>query len=187
MSKHKTVKNLTLSAMFIALGMILPFLTGQIPYVGQMLLPLHFPVLLCGFICGAGWGTLVGFVLPLLRMAMFGMPPLMTAIAMAFELATYGFVAGYLYSHSRWKCLVSLYRCLIAAMLAGRVVWALVEVMLFGLQGQTFTWQMFLAGAFSTALPGIILQLIVIPGIMLALGKSGLVPFTAARPAAAKS
>ena len=117
------VKNLVLAAMFMALGLVLPFLTGQIPQVGAMMLPMHLPVLLCGLVCGWQYGGLVGFVLPLLRHTLFGTPPLITATAMAFELAAYGMVAGFLYARSRWQCLRALYRCLIAAMIAGRLVW----------------------------------------------------------------
>ncbi len=124
--KKKTVRqyvlNLVLSAMFLALGIVLPFFTGQIPQVGGMLLPMHLPVLLCGLICGWQYGGVVGFVLPLMRSAMFGMPPFLTAVAMAFELAAYGAIAGFLYQRSRWQCLLSLYRALLIAMVGGRVV-----------------------------------------------------------------
>ena len=98
MKNNSSVTKLTLSAVFLALGIVLPFLTGQIPTVGSMLLPMHIPVLICGFVCGWQWGLLVGFVLPLMRSALFSMPPMMpTAAAMAFELAVYGAVTGILY------------------------------------------------------------------------------------------
>lgn len=171
-------KKITLSAMFMALGLILPFLTGQIQQFGNMMLPMHFPVFLCALICGWQYGLAVGFILPFLRYALFGMPMIYPmGIAMAFELATYAFVAGYLYGHSRWKCIVSLYRSMLIAMVSGRLVWGLVEVILLGMGGKAFTWQMFLAGAFLNAIPGIILQLVLIPAIMVALNKAGLVHF----------
>lgn len=154
----RTIKNLTLAAMFLALGMVLPFLTGQIPQIGSMLLPMHIPVLLCGLICGWQYGAVVGAALPLLRSAIFGAPVFFpNATAMAAELMTYGLVVGLLYSISRWQCLRSLYRCLISAMLAGRAVWGIVQVIQLGLSGSSFTWQMFAAGAFLNAIPGIIL------------------------------
>ena len=177
--RKNTVFNLTLAAMFMAVGIVLPFLTGQIRQIGNMLLPMHIPVLLCGLICGWQYGLAVGFILPLLRYMLFGMPVLFpTGIAMAFELATYGFVIGFLYSRSRWKCVVALYRSMILAMLAGRAVWGVVQLLLLGIHGNGFTWQMFLAGAFLNAIPGIILQLILIPTIMVALNRTGLVQFT---------
>lgn len=171
------VKNLVLAAMFMALGLVLPFLTGQIPQVGAMMLPMHLPVLLCGLVCGWQYGGLVGFVLPLLRHTLFGTPPLITATAMAFELAAYGMVAGFLYARSRWQCLRALYRCLIAAMIAGRVVWAAARMVLLGVSSVPFTWEIFLSSALLTAIPGILLQLIVIPAVMVALNRTGLVPF----------
>jgi len=169
---------LVLSALFLSAGLVLPFVTGQIPQLGNMLLPMHLPVLLCGLICGPGWGGLVGFVLPPLRYILFGMPPIFPAgVAMAFELMTYGMVAGWLYNRSKWKCIVALYRALIPAMVAGRLVWGAVRVVLTGVGGEAFTWAMFLSGAFFTAIPGIVLQLIFIPAMMVALGKAKLIPF----------
>ena len=180
--KQKTSKqriyDLILAALCMALGIVLPFFTGQIPQIGGMLLPMHLPVLLCGLLCGWQYGGLVGFVLPLLRYAMFGMPPILpTGIAMAFELAAYGIIAGYLYNHSRWQCVISLYRSLIAAMIGGRIVWGVVRVLLTGVSGEPFTWQLFLSGAFLTAIPGIILQLVFIPVLMVALDRTGMVRF----------
>jgi len=75
MKKADTLR-LTLAALFVALGLVLPFLTGQIPEIGSMLLPMHLPALLCGFVCGWPCGLAVGFVMPLLRSLIFGMPPL---------------------------------------------------------------------------------------------------------------
>ena len=174
----KTTKKLTLSAMFLAIGMVLPFLTGQIPQVGNMMLPMHIPVLLCGLICGWQYGAVLGFVLPLLRYLIFGMPVLFpTGTAMAFELMTYGLVIGLVYTLSRWKCIISLYRALIAAMIAGRIVWAAAQMILLGVSGGAFTMKIFLAGAFFNAVPGIIIQLILIPTVMIALGRTGLVHF----------
>ena len=69
---NQSVKNLTLSAMFLAIGLVLPFLTGQIPEIGSLLLPMHIPVFLCGLICGWQYGAVVGFILPLLRNLLFG-------------------------------------------------------------------------------------------------------------------
>ena len=174
----KNVKQMTLAALFLALGLVLPFFTGQIPQIGSMLLPMHIPVFLCGLICGWQYGAAVGFLVPLMRSFLFGMPPLFpTAISMAFELLTYGLTVGLLYSRSRWQCIRALYRCLLAAMVAGRAVWGVVQAVLLGLSGSAMTMQIFLAGALLNAIPGIILQLILIPVVMLALNRTGLVPF----------
>ena len=168
----KNTKKLVLSALFMALGIILPFFTGQIPQVGSMLLPMHIPVLLCGFICGWQYGLAVGAVTPLLRSVLFGMPPMMpTAAAMAFELAVYGAVTGILYNKLPKKN-GNIYVSLLGAMLAGRVVWGIVCIPLYGIGGNAFSFQMFLAGAFINAVPGILLQIVLIPAIMMALKKA---------------
>ncbi len=176
--KYNPIKNLVLSALFLGLGLTLPFLTGQIQSIGNMLLPMHLPVFLCGLICGWQYGITVGFILPILRSLLFTMPVMYPgAIAMAFELAAYAFVAGFIYSHSRWKCVRSLYRALLVAMLAGRIIWGIAQMILLGLGGKTFTVAAFVAGAVTNAIPGIILQLILIPIIMVALNRAKLVPF----------
>ena len=183
--KHTSLKNLVLSAMFLAIGLVLPFFIGQIPAVGKMLLPMHIPVLLCGLICGWQWGLGVGFVLPLLRSLLFSFPAMYpNAIGMAFELAMYGLVIGYLYAHSKWQCVKALYKCLIPAMIAGRLVWGAVMIVLMGLGGSVFTWQLFIGGALLNALPGIALQLVLIPAVMVLLDRTKLVCFYRPEPVA---
>lgn len=170
---------MALSAMFLALGLVLPFLTGQIQVIGNMLLPMHIPVLLCGLICGWQYGGAVGFILPILRSVIFGMPVLYpSAIAMAFELAAYGLLIGFFYHRSKWKCIRSLYRSLIFAMIGGRLVWGAAMTVLMGVRGNLFTLSAFWSGAFLNAVPGIILQLVLIPAIMVALDKTKLVRFS---------
>lgn len=170
----KNTKKLVLSALFLALGLVLPFLTGQIPEIGSMLLPMHIPVLICGFACGWPYGLLVGFITPPLRSFLFGMPPLPYAIAMAFELATYGAITGLLYRKLK-KFKIRTYISLLVAMAAGRLVWAVVSFIIYGIQQSTFTWQIFINGALLTAIPGIILQIVLIPILILALEKSGVI------------
>lgn len=179
-----SVKTLTLSAMFLALALVLPFLTGQIPQIGSSMLPMHLPVLLCGFLCGWPWGLAVGFIAPLLRSLLFGMPPMPgVALPMAFELAAYGALTGLLYgwlrsvprvktmSEKTWQAVIVI-AALIVAMLLGRLVWGAAKyavVTLFA--AGPFTLPMFFAGAFVTAWPGILVQLVLIPPIVLALSR----------------
>lgn len=173
----QSTKQLTVSALLFALGLVLPFLTGQVPQIGNMLLPMHFPVFLCAFLCGWQYALFLGFLLPICRSMIFGMPHMFpVAIAMAFELAAYGLIAGLVYGRSKQKSTASLYVALISAMILGRVVWGIVEVLLLGIGENAFTWQMFLSGALLEAIPGIILQLILIPGILVALHRSGHFP-----------
>ncbi|NLM86185.1 MAG: ECF transporter S component [Clostridiales bacterium] len=174
--KTNKLTKMILAGLFIAIGFLLPFLTGQIPQIGSMLSPMHIPVLLCGFVCGPFWGALVGAITPLLRSLILGMPPLFpVATAMAFELAAYGFLAGLLYTILPKKP-INVYVSLILAMLIGRVVWGLAMAILMGLSGGSFGFQAFLAGAFINAWPGILLHLIIIPPIVLALERAKFIP-----------
>lgn len=168
------LRKLTYSALYMAIALILPFVTGQIPEIGAMLCPMHIPALLCGFMCGWPWGVAVGFISPLLRSVMFGMPAMFpAAIAMAFELAVYGGMAGLLYSRlprKKWM----IYAALLISMIAGRVVWGAVQALLAGLSGNSFTWTLFLTGAVINAIPGIIMQLALIPVLVVTMDKVGL-------------
>ena len=168
------VKRMVTAAMCMALGLVLPFLTGQIPQIGKMLSPMHIPVFLCGFLCGAPYGLLVGFVTPPLRGALFGMPVLFpSGTVMAFELATYGAASGYLYRRIGRRDFPTLYLVLIVSMVIGRLVWGLASLVVYGVQGNTFTWSLFLTGALFNALPGIILHLLVIPALVHTLERAG--------------
>ncbi len=169
--KREQIKKMTLSAMFLAVAFVLPFFTGQIPQIGQMLCPMHIPVLLCGFLCGGNWGALVGFVAPILRSALMTMPPMFpTAICMAVELATYGITAGFLYRtlpKRKW----AVYAALISAMVIGRVIWGIAMFACLGFDSTQFGLQTFLAGAITTAIPGIVLQIVLIPIIVFTMEK----------------
>jgi len=165
------IKKLTLSAMFLALAFVMPFLTGQIPQIGSMLCPMHIPVLLCGFFCGAPWGLAVGFIAPILRSFTIGMPYMFpTAFCMAFELAAYGFAAGFLHNQLPKKK-ANVYVSLLCAMIIGRLVWGIVMFACMGFDVSAFGLQAFMAGAVLNAVPGIVLQVVIIPIIVIALEK----------------
>ena len=170
-----SVKKLVFAALCLALCIVLPFLTGQIPQIGGMLSPMHIPVLLCGFLCGWPYALAVGLVAPLLRHLMFGMPPILTALVMTFELGAYGAFAGVFYQilPKKTSCI---YVALLLAMLAGRVVYGVASFIILGVSGTAFTFQAFLSGAFLTAWPGILCHIIVIPLIVIALKKANLMP-----------
>ena len=174
-TRNSAILRMAYAAVCLALCMVLPFLTGQIPQIGSALSPMHIPVLLAGFLCGPWWAAAVGAVAPLLRFALFGMPPIFpTGVAMCFELAGYGLASGLLYRKLPKKP-VNVYVSLLAAMLAGRVVWGIVRVLLSGVAGEPFTWAAFMAGAFVNAVPGIIVHIALIPVIVLALRKAGFI------------
>lgn len=169
--KRKELKKLTLSAMFLALAFVMPFLTGQIPQIGSMLCPMHIPVLLCGFFCGAPWGFAIGFTAPILRSFILGMPPMFPkAFCMAFELAAYGFMTGELYNKLPKKK-INVYVSLLSAMIVGRLVWGIVMFGCMGFDSSKFDINAFLAGAVLNAVPGIVLQIILIPVLVIILEK----------------
>ena len=174
MKRTKTatlLRHLVYAAVCLALCMLLPFLTGQIPQIGSALSPMHIPVLLAGFLCGPWWAMAVGFVAPMLRHVWLGMPPLITAIAMSFELAAYGLFSGLLYRLLPKKT-VNIYVSLIGAMILGRIVWGIAMVVISGVSGSAFTWSAFIAGALLNAVPGIILHIVLIPILVMALKRA---------------
>ena len=171
--RNKTLR-MVFAALFLTLAYVLPFLTGQIPEIGSMLCPMHSPVLLCGFVCGWHWGMGVGLIAPLFRSLTLGAPLLFpNALCMAFELATYGAIAGLLHRQFPIKR-PFIYVSLLIAMLAGRVVWGSAMLACVGIGGGTFSFAAFVAGAFTNAIPGIVVQIILVPIAVILLEKSGL-------------
>ena len=164
------LRHMVYAAVCLALCM-LPFLTVQTPQIGSALSPMHIPVLLAGFLCGPWWAMAVGFAAPMLRHVWMGMPPLITAIAMSFELAGYGLFSGLLYRLLPKKT-VNIYVSLIGAMILGRIIWGIAMVVISGVTGSAFTWSAFMAGALLNAIPGIILHIVLIPILVMALKRA---------------
>ncbi len=176
MKTRKRLVKLAFAGVFLALTYVMPFLTGQIPEIGSMLCPMHIPVLLCGFVCGAPYGLIVGLVAPLLRSATLGMPPLFpTATAMAFELAIYGLMAGLLYKHLPKKKSF-IYVSLLGAMITGRIIWGAVMFCIMGFSTVNFGFVAFWTSAVVNAIPGIITQIILVPALVMILEKAKLMP-----------
>ena len=171
--KTKTLK-ITYSAIFLCLALVLPFFTGQIKIFGKMLNLMHVAVFLCGMTCGCIWGGIIGFIAPLLRSVVFGMPTLYpNAVAMAFELAVYGFVSGFIFLIFYNKKL-STFIALIVAMIIGRLVWGIASLLLFSFVGKAFTFALFIKGAFVDGVVGIVLHLIIVPIIINVLKRANL-------------
>ena len=166
--QQKTQK-LVLAGIFIALGLVLPIAFHGVGMAGDIFLPMHIPILLCGLLCGYRLGGIVGLLIPLLSSLFFGMPPMYpVAIYMACELIAYGVVAGLLVKKT------NIIIALLGAMLAGRVALGLAQMLLLGFGSEGFSWQVFLTGAFVTALPGIVLQLVLIPLLLAGLKRANL-------------
>lgn len=158
--------------MFLALCMVLPMITLGSTQLGNMISPMHIPVLICGFVCGWQYGAIVGFVAPLLRYLIFQMPPIYPiGVGMAFELAAYGILCGVLYKAFPKKN-GYIYPALIISMLGGRVVWGIARYIMAGLGGSEFSFAMFLSGAFIEAVPAIICHIIIVPLVVMAFKKA---------------
>ena len=173
--RNERLRKLVLAALFFAIGLVLPFVTGQVPQIGAMLLPMHLPVFLCSLICGWQFGLPVGLLLPIVRSLLFSMPPLFpTAVAMSAELAAYGFFAGFFYKlflNHGWKKLFAVFVSMILAMILGRLVWGGMMWLLLSVSGKGFTFEQFLAGAVINAIPGIAMQIVLVPTIMMTLDR----------------
>ncbi|MBQ4151027.1 MAG: ECF transporter S component [Clostridia bacterium] len=165
------IKKLVYGALCLALALYLPFMTAQNYILGQTLCLMHIPALLCGFICGWHYGAIVGFIAPLLRYSIFAAPPMPTALTMAFELAAYGCLAAVFYKAFPKKT-AYIYASLVLAMLGGRIVLCVASIAAYGVFNTPFTFTAFLNGAFVTALPGIVLHILIIPPIVYALKKA---------------
>lgn len=169
--KKSTTVSLTGTALCMALGIIFPIFFHLLG-AGAAFLPMHIPVLLCGLLFGWEYGAVCGFLVPLLSALLTGMPPLFpTAPAMMLELCAYGILTGLLYRKMRWN----IYPALIGAMLGGRAVSGLANAVFMGMAGKPYGFSAFLSAAFAVALPGIAIQIIAIPLIILSLEKANVI------------
>ena len=170
----KRTKKMVITALFVALGIVLPMVFHSIPNAGGIFLPMHIPVLLCGIICGFPYGLACGILTPLLSSLLTGMPPAAILPSMLCELAVYGAVSALLMRYLRVKNLYAkIYIVLIGAMLSGRIVYGILNALIF--KTGSYTLQMWLTSAFVTALPGIVIQIVLIPAIVFALKKAKLI------------
>lgn len=181
MQRNDSLYRLLITAILLSVGMVLPFLTGQLQSFGQLISPLHIPAFICGLTCGWGWGAALGFVLPILRGLIFGMPPFpAVGLPMAFELLFYGLITGLAYPLLRKalkdKRLLAMLIAMIAAMIVGRCAGGAAKAVMMGLQGQGYAFSAFFASYFTGTVVGAVIHLIVCPLIVLALEKAKLSP-----------
>ena len=178
-------RKLVVTAMLIALCVVLPLAFHQVPRAGSILLPMHIPVLLAGLVCGWKFGLITGITGPLLSTMITGMPPTMAiASLMSIELGVYGLVAGILTHFVRTKSAsLDLYICLIGSMLVGRVVAGIAQIVFFfnpayvdGVWTSNYTWALWTTSYFITSLPGIVIQLAFIPSVVMALERERVIP-----------
>ena len=160
--------------MFLAVGLILPFLTGQIKQIGDMLLPMHLPVMLCGLVCGWPYGLVTGLMGPLLSSIITGMPPAAMLPSMMVECGVYGLVTGLMMKYIRTgKLLPDLYISMLTAMALGRIVSGLAKALIFTPGTAPFAW---VTTSLVTGIPGIVIQLVLMPLVIFALTQARLIP-----------
>lgn len=182
MRRNDVLYRMVITAVLLAVGLVLPFLTGQLQTIGQLISPLHIPAFICGLTCGPFWGGLLGAVLPLLRMALFSMPPLPAALPMTFELCAYGAIAGLLYpvlQRAAKKRLPAMLGALLAAMVCGRIVGGAAKALLLAggaITGAPLTFEAFIASYFLDTAVGAAIHLLVVPAVVTALEKARLSP-----------
>lgn len=168
-------QNMIISALMLAFCYILPNFTGNIPYVGSMLLPMHLPVFLCGFLAGPFWAATVGFVAPVSRSILMTMPPMSVAIPMGFEMAVYGAASGLFFQFLAKKnvnLMARIYISLVSAMVLGRVVYGTIKAVMTMGTAEPYTLSAFIAGTVTSGIPGIMLQLVLVPAVVLAVQKA---------------
>jgi len=168
---RKMVMNMVLAALFVTLGMVLPLAFHSVPNSGRIFLPMHIPILLCGILCGFPYGLACGMLTPLLSSLFTGMPPAAMLPSMLCELAAYGTASSLLIRCVRMKNVyVRIYVALIGAMVSGRIFYGILNALVFN--AGSYSIQIWLTAAFVTALPGVLIQILVIPVIVVILQKA---------------
>ncbi len=174
MKTMTNTKKMVLCAVCIALCVVVPMAFHAIPNGGTVFLPMHIPVLLCGMLCGWPLGGVCGLLGPLLSSLITQMPPAAALPGMMVECCVYGAVAGFLMDRIRTgKLYLDLYLSLVPAMLAGRVISGIAKALIFAPGTSLTGWA---TVSFVTGLPGIAIQLLLIPAILYALTRAGLIP-----------
>ena len=160
----KPIQKMVLSSFFLALAFVLPFLTAGDPTLGNIYLPMHIPILLCGYFCGWKYGLMTGLIAPIFRSLLIGMPPMFPiAVSMSFELGAFGFLTGFLHQLLPHNKIKFLYVSLIGAMIGGRFVAGVANTILYSVSDRPYGFEAFVTASFVVALPGIIIQLAMIP------------------------
>lgn len=167
-------KQMVLTGMLIALGIILPMTLHSIPNAGGIFLPMHIPILICGLACGWKYGLICGIITPILSSMYTGMPPMAILPSMTCELAVYGLISGIIIESLKYKNkFLALYTGLITAMICGRLVMGILNALIF--KAGEYGIQVWVTTAFVKGIPGIIIQVLLVPVIVLALEKSRLI------------
>ena len=167
------VKRMVTTAICAAMCVVLPLAFHAIPNAGTILLPMHIPVLLCGLVCGWPYGLVCGLLGPFIS-SFTGMPPMAVLPGMMVECGAYGLVTGLMMKMVRTgRTTADLYISMGAAMILGRVLSGLAKALIFSPGTPAFAW---VPTSLVTGIPGIIIQLVVMPLLITALTRAKLLP-----------
>ena len=172
------LRKIVITAMLIAVGVVLPLAFHSIPRAGSILLPMHIPVLLAGLICGPFFGLVSGLITPLLSSITTGMPPAgFVVYSMMIELSIYGLVAGIAMRliHTG-RSSFDLYISLGAALIVGRVVAGIAQALVFFSGEGGYTIMLWVTSYFVTSLPGLVIQILFVPSMVMALERERIIP-----------
>jgi len=172
--KLSYVKKMVFTAVCIALCVVLPMAFHTVQNAGTIFLPMHIPVLLCGLICGWPFGFICGALGPALSSLLTGMPPAAMMPSMMLECAAYGCITGAMMClvHTK-KPMLDLYISMVTAMVAGRVLAGLAKSLIFSPGTAPFAW---VSTSLVAGIPGIVIQLILIPLVVYGLTRARLLP-----------
>lgn len=168
MVRKQTLK-LTFAAMFLAISVLIPSLFHMFSISGNIFLPMHIPVLVCGFWLGWQYGFAVGLAAPIINSIVSGMPPMAKVPFMMMELAVYGLAAGIFYITLKFNnkrkngfCW-GIFPALILSLIAGRAIYALALTVGTYLLHINCGTAVAVIDATITGIPGILIQLVMVP------------------------
>ena len=176
MIRHSRVKQLCISALMVALCVILPLVFHAIG-LGGAFSPMHLPVLLCGLLCGPWYGLACGVLGPVISNLITGMPAAAKLVSMIPELAVYGFGCGLLMQliHTK-KTLLDIFLSMIPAILLGRIIGGAVKAAVLISEAKGYSVAAWATAYFAETIPGTILQLVLLPVLYFALMKAKVIP-----------
>lgn len=153
------VRNLVLSGMFIAIGIVLPIAFHMFGGLGPKLLPMQFPILLGAYFLCPQYAVAVGVLTPILSGIITGMPPIFPAMpCLAIEFGAYALFLSILKLENK-------YLRLLATLILGKIV-----LLAFALTNPVF-WA-FAISQLTNGLLGMTWQIVLIP--IVAKGIEGL-------------
>lgn len=168
------VKKAMITAVCIALCVSFMLLLRVFPGAGAIYSPLLTGVIVCAATCGAGCGALCAAAGVLLSAVINGAPSAAMLPAVLAESVVCALISGLIIARVRLSPYNTLYTALLSGLLIGCAVGGIVQGLLFAPKAPAF-W-VWAGGYFVSSLPGMIIMLVLVPGLLRALADAGLVP-----------